>query len=124
MFDFLDEMVNGVERGEMNPLSVYIDLQRLEKQLEAVKERVKPLVMDEVNKYPEKSFKAFGAIIEKKAGASRWDFSGVKEWQMAKQRIYEIESLAKTGGFDASGNEIEKAHKIQGKDTIAIKLIE
>jgi hypothetical protein len=124
MFDFLDEMVNGVERGEMNPLSVYIDLKRLEEQLEAVKERVKPLMMEEVNKYPEKSFKAFGAIIEKKAGASRWDYSNVKEWLYAKQRLVDIEAIAKVGGFDESGNEIQRAHKVQGKETIAVKLVE
>lgn len=114
------ELSEGVLNGDLNALSVYIDLKRFEKDLaEAIKE-VQGFAIQEAEKYPEKSFEAFGASVEKKNGTSRWDYSNIREWNLAKERLKQIEVIAQVGGMDESGNEIPKAFKIEGKPTISI----
>ena len=111
---------NAVLNGELNALSTYIALKRQQMALGSALDAIKDLATDEANKYPEKTFKAFGATIEKKSGASRWDYSGVEEWIKAKERIKQIETISQVGGMDESGNEIQKAFKVSGPSTIAI----
>lgn len=118
------EIVRQVKEGEINALSIYVDLKRYEKELSEALKEIQDFAIEEANKYPEKSFKAFGAMIEKKSGASRWDYSEVREWNLAKERIKQIETIAQVGGMDDSGNEIQRAFKVPGKETIAIKLID
>jgi hypothetical protein len=121
--DFKD-IVKQVKEGDLNALSIYVDLKRYENELTDALSQIKDFALDEASKYPEKTFKAFGAIIEKKSGASRWDYSQVTEWNLAKERLKQIETIAQVGGMDDSGNEIQRAFKVPGKDTIAIKLLD
>lgn len=118
------ELVKQVKEGEINALSIYVDLKRYEKELSEALKEIQDFAITEAEKYEGKSFKAFGALIEKKSGASRWDYSEVKEWLLAKERLKQIETIAQVGGMDESGNEIQRAFKVPGKDTIAIKLID
>lgn len=117
-----NEIIKQVKDGELNSLSIYVDLKRFEKGLKDALDTIKPFAEEEASKYPEKTFKAFGATIEKKSGASRWDYSGVSEWVATKERLKQIETIAQVGGMDESGNEIQRAFKVPGKDTIAISL--
>lgn len=111
--------------GEANPLEAYITLKALVKDLEADLEAIKDLAFDEAAKYPEKSFKAFGAIIEKKSAPSTWDYSQVAELENAKKRVAYVQQIAQSGGgFDTDGVEIGKAIKIEGKSIISIKLLD
>lgn len=48
----------------------------------------------------------------------------VIETVVEKERLKQIETIAQVGGMDESGNEIQRAFKVPGKDTIAIKLID
>ncbi len=109
-----NEIIKQVKDGELNSLSIYVDLKRFEKGLKDALDTIKPFAEEEASKYPEKTFKAFGATIEKK--------SGVKEWVSTKERLKQIETIAQVGGMDESGNEIQRAFKVPGKDTIAISL--
>lgn len=118
------EISDQVVNGEVNALKAYIELKQASAQLEAALKIVYPLAIDEAGKYSEKTFKAFGATIEKRNGPSQWDYSGVLAYQQAQERLKYIQKIAQAGGgFDAQTTEqIEKAVKIEGKTTIAISL--
>lgn len=119
------EIAQKVEDGEVNALKEYIELKRLSNSLSDALTVIQPLAIDEADKYKEKSFKAFGAIVEKKNAAGSWDYTGVAAWNAAKERLKWVEKMAQTGGAadSDSGEIIEKAVKIEGKSTIAIKLL-
>lgn len=120
--DNIKELVSLVESGEINALNAYVILKQEEKMISEAIKLVQPLAISEADKYPEKSFKAFGAMIEKKNAASRWDYSNVQEWLLAKERLKQIETIAQVGGMDDSGNEIQRANKVLGNSTISITL--
>jgi len=119
------ELAEKAQAGEINVLKNFIELKRLKDSLEGALSIIQPLAIDEAGKYPEKSFKAFGAIIEKRSGPSTWDYSQVAAYQAAKERLKWVEKMAQTGGAadSESGEIIEKAIRIEGKTTIAIKLL-
>lgn len=112
-----------VMQGELNPLATYIDLKRsLDECSEAIKQ-IQDLAIDEALKYPEKSFKLNGAVIEKRNAPSTWDYSNCQPYKEAKERLKYIEQLAQIGGMDESGNEVPKAVKIEGRQSIAVKIL-
>lgn len=119
------EIAENVENGEVNALKEFISLKRQGNDLAEALKIIQPLAIDEAEKYPQKSFKAFGAIVEKKNAAGTWDYSVVSAWNAAKERLEWVQKMAQAGGSaDAeSGEIIEKAIKIEGKSTIAIKLL-
>lgn len=112
-----------VMQGELNPLATYIDLKRsLDECSEAIKQ-IQDLAIDEALKYPEKSFKLNGAMIEKRNSLATWDYSNCQPYKEAKERLKYIEQLAQIGGMDESGNEVPKAVRIEGRQSIAVKLL-
>lgn len=118
------ELSEKVKEGVLNPLRVYIDLMKQQKQIAEALDEVKGLAINEALNYPEKTFKMSGAIVEKRSTPSTWDYSNVQQYQEAKQRLAYIQKLAQIGGMDESGNEVPKAVKIEGKQTIAISFQE
>ncbi len=120
-----ETLAGRVKEGDMNALKIYVRLKRDADELSKAMAIVQPLAIDEAEKYKEKSFKAYGAVIEKKNAAGSWDYSMVSAWNAAKERLKWVEKMAQAGGSaDAdSGEIIEKAVKIEGKSTIAIKLL-
>lgn len=110
--------------GEINPLEAYIEIKRLSNEISQAEAVVKDLAINEADKYPSKSFSAFGAQIEKRNGPSTWDYSSCAAHIQAKERLKYIEKIAQAGGgADANtGEEIGKAIKIEGKSTIAVKI--
>lgn len=118
------EISDQVVNGEINALKAFVELKMAAAELDSALKIIQPLAIDEASNYPEKSFKAFGAVIEKRNAASSWDYSGVTAYQQAKERLKYIEKVAQAGGgFDATTTEeIGKAVKIEGKATIAISL--
>lgn len=118
------ELALSVQAGDCDPLSAYVELKKIEAELEQAIKIVQPLAINEADKWKEKSFKAFGAIIEKKSAACRWDYSNVAAYNHAKAKLEYIQKIAQAGGgFDAETTEqVEAAIKIEGKATISIKL--
>lgn len=118
------EITDQVVNGDINALKAYIDLKVAEKELEYALAVVQPLAINEADKYTEKTFKAFGAVIEKRSAPGRWDYAQVNAWKQAKDRLAYIEKISQAGGgadMD-SGEVIDKAIKIPGKAIIAINL--
>lgn len=114
------QLVEMAISGESNPLDLYIQLKAQEVAISEALEMIKPLATQEADKYPENSFMAFGGRVEKKSVGARWDYSGVSEWVETKNRLAQIEAIAKVGGADESGNEIQKAEKKEGAKSISI----
>lgn len=112
---------NEVKEGRVNPLEAYIALKAAANDLEKALKEVQDLAIDEANKYGQKSFQAFGAKIEVRNGASRWDYKSVKAHVQLSTQLKYIEDLAKAGGgVTMDGEIVEPATKINGRETIAI----
>ena len=73
-------IVVAVLDGEENPLEVDIRLRYLGEMVEQIRgnEELKEAVLDEANKYPEKTFTEYGAEITKCAVGTRYDYSECK----------------------------------------------
>lgn len=117
------EIAEKAQSGTIDPLKAYVDLKMMEAELQQALKSVQPLAISEADKWAEKSFQYAGVIIEKRAAPATWDYSGVRAYAEAKERLSYVEQIAKAGGgMDSSGNEIEKAVKIEGRASIAIKI--
>lgn len=117
------QLVNQVLNGETDALKAYIELKRIEKELEFAINQVQPLAISEADKYPGKSFEMFGAFIEKKNAPARWDYSMVTAYQQQKAKLDYIQKIAQAGGgYDSeTSEEIAAAAKVEGKSTITVK---
>lgn len=116
-------MLSEVLEGRMDALDAFINLRKHLKELENVLVELQPLAITEAEKYGAKSFEAFGAKIELRNGASRWNFQG-SAYESAKARLEYVQNIAKAGGGadPNTGEVIDAATKVEGKSTIAITL--
>lgn len=117
-----------VENGDRPALRTYIELKKIEKALEASIKNVQPLAVDEAEKFDKKSFEHFGAKIEVKNAASRWDYAGVTAVNHAQERLKLYQQLAQNAAmagqevYGGDGVVIQPAKKIEGKTTIAVSV--
>ena len=121
----MNEITQLVLNGEKDALLAYIELKSIEKEVKASLEKIKDLAIAEAEKFGEKSFKAFGAKVELRNSAGRWDFKHLEWYRHGKHQ----EDLAKES-FNANkkgmtysnedGEVIEPAKFNPGKLTIAI----
>jgi hypothetical protein len=118
----INRILQEVADGNSNPLEAYIQFKKLEKELENAIKAVQADAINEAAKYPEKSFKAFGAVIEKRNAPSKWTYDHISAWISAKENLKRIETLAQAGGAvdEESGEVIDRAIKVHGKETIAL----
>ena len=131
ILDSIGELYWAWQEGKVDALAFYITLNRIEKHLAAVKEEVKEYAIQQADQWHEKSFSYFGATIEKKASAGRWDYKGIRAWTEAKANLQAIEERAKAAyqaaqkfGMQtatADGEEIELPTYTAGSEIIAIK---
>lgn len=114
------ELANRVEAGDCNALDSYIALKKAQAELEIALKLVQPLALNEAEKYGQKSFSAFGAKIELKNGPSTYSWCGVITDMERKLKYYK--DMSKVGQFadPETGELIEGAIKLEGKQTIAI----
>ncbi len=126
----LEELGNAWREGSIDALATYITLNRISKMLDGLKDEVKPYAIEQSGQWHEKTFSYFGATIEKKSGAGRWDFKGVQAWNEAKATLSAIEERAKAAAqaqkFGAAmvsedGELLEGATYTPGADIIALK---
>lgn len=82
---FSTDIVGKVKSGELNALEVYTRLKALEKTSENITKQIRDDVMKIVDKYPEKSFNAFGSVVEKSETGVKYSYEncGDPEWQEA-----------------------------------------
>jgi hypothetical protein len=120
-----------VEEGNASALDAYCHLSHLEKQIKAAKEQIQQKAINEAQKHG-KTFQHMGFEIQCRAGAGRWKFDHLDEWAALKQKMLQVEHLAKWSYQSeqknimpvTDGGEIVKpAEYIAGSETIALKEI-
>jgi hypothetical protein len=114
------EIAGLVGAGEINPLEAYIILKELQGKTELAIKQVLDSALTEAGKYPEKSFKAYGAKIEVRNGPSTFKFcEAILNY---KAKLKQLEEQSKLGEFadPDSGEIISKAIKTEGKTTLSI----
>ena len=120
-----------VEEGNASALDAYCHLTRLEKQIKAAKEQIQQQAINEAQKHG-KTFQHMGFEIQCRSGAGRWKFDHLDEWAALKQKMLQVEHLAKWSYQSeqknimpvTDGGEIVKpAEYIAGSETIALKEI-
>lgn len=127
----LDELAQTWRDGNIDALAFYITLARLEKQISELKDEVKPYAIEQSGQWHEKQFSYFGATIEKRAAAGKWDFSNISAWKGLKEHLKAVEERAKAAyqaaqkfGMQTAtqdGEEIELPAYVSGGEIIAIK---
>lgn len=101
---FVKGVVNSVKNGDANPLEVLVMLRAVEAAAEEIREEIQENVVREADKYAEKKFERYGAVIEKSEVGTKYNYSrsGDTEWerlnsefQALKSRLSEREAFLK-----------------------------
>jgi hypothetical protein len=92
---FSDSIIQAVQGGELNPLDVAVQLKAMELASERIRKETKVELLNEVSKYPEKSFTYNGNTITKAEHGTKYCFDkcGDPEWEMLNQQK---ESIARS----------------------------
>lgn len=72
---FSDGVIESVQRGEINPLTVLIQLRAMEKASGRILKEIHENLMTEAGKYPGNEFEFMGNKITKSEHGTRYDFS-------------------------------------------------
>ncbi len=119
----IEKILNDVEEGNVNPLIAYIELHKLIVKAQDALDKIKEAAIDEAYKYPEKSIEINGVIVEKRNTPTRWDYSECETIKQVNEYLQKLQKIAQNGGVDPQTGELLRAKKIEGKTTIAIKLL-
>jgi len=90
----MKSLFQSILDGEEKPSKLYIELLS---QKEVIDEQIailKPLMLEELNSYPEKEVAIGGLTFQKKSAAGRWDYSDIAQWNAYKEKIKELENYA------------------------------
>jgi len=97
----LDNYVNLVKQqilsGSENPLKIAIQLKAMGEIISSLTKDadIKSLILDEAEKYPEKSFDDYGARFEKKEVGVKYDYSNDGKWVKINNEIKVLSILRK-----------------------------
>jgi len=72
---FSDGVIQSVKEGEINPLTVLIQLKAMEKATERILKEIKENLLTESDKYSEKEFDFMGNKITKAEHGTKYDYS-------------------------------------------------
>lgn len=86
---FSDGVIESVQAGEINPLTVLIQLRAMEKASERILKEIKANIMTEADKYPGNDFEYMGNKITKAEHGTTYDYSvcGDNEWYEIKAKM-------------------------------------
>jgi len=76
---FVDKVVSEVEGGLINPLDLVIYLRSIQKSIDGINDKVKQMIIDEADKYPQKSFEYKGAMISKEELGTKYDYENCED---------------------------------------------
>ena len=114
------EIAGLVSSGDINPLEGYIILKELQGKTELAIKQIQELAIQEGLKYGEKSFNAYGAKVEMRNSPSTYKFcAAITSFEDKLKQLKEHSKLGEFADTD-SGELIDKAVKIDGKQTISI----
>ena len=91
---FSDGIIQAVKEGEINPITVAVQLKAMKTASERIAKEISPELMTEVSKYPEANFEFMGNKISKAEHGTKYDFSKCNHprWN---ELTAEIEELTK-----------------------------
>lgn len=72
---FSDGVIESVQRGEINPLTVLVQLRAMKQASERILKEIHDNIMREADKYPGNEFEFSGNKITKSEHGTRYDFS-------------------------------------------------
>lgn len=127
----MSSIVQDVIDGNENPLKAFAILKEVEKHCKKCLEEIASDVMNEANKYSEKSFTDSGYQFEKRNGSARYDFSHIQEHSELKSKIKAFEEKSKqayrnwqkgiTAVDDETGEVIPQPKVTYSKDVLIVK---
>lgn len=128
------DIVNAVmEEGTMQALEGYVQLKRLEAEVGAAIDMLKESAITAAAAYGKGEHEAFGAIIQCKAGAGRWDFKHLPWYTNLDMLMKSKQEMAKAA-YNAqqkmqplpvdleTGEQVEAANYTPGAETVSISL--
>ena len=101
---FSDGVIEDVQAGNINPLTVLIQLRAMERASERILKEINPNIMNEADKYPGTEFEYLGNKITKVEHGTSYDYSKCNDptWaraynlaQEAKEQLKERENFLK-----------------------------
>lgn len=120
---FSDGVIESVKGGELNPLTVLIQLRAMEKASDRILKEIKTELLNEADKHPEKSFEFAGNEITKAEHGTKYDFTNCNypKWNELTAEINELKKeLLETESFlKAIRNPLEI---LQGDEVLIITL--
>lgn len=126
--DYIKDLAIKVFNGELKALDAYAELHAIKKDLDDAIESVKEQAITDVIEYGKEGTVINGYRFIKTNAAGRWMFGNVTLYNQYKDKLKNIEELAKmaskTGGHVTTedGEVIEPAVFIAGGETITAKL--
>ena len=93
-----ENLINGVNNGEIDPLRLQVFFAAVEKMAKAVKDAVRDNSVDEVLSRSDdgKSCKVAGAKIEVAETGVKYDYSVIPSWQNVQRKIDALKELQKS----------------------------
>lgn len=91
---FSDGVIKSVQGGEINPLTVLVQLKAMEKATERILKEIKPNLLNEADKYPGNEFDFMGNKITKTEHGTKYDYSACGD-PMYKELKDQIDELTK-----------------------------
>ena len=127
-----DELTDKAKDGLESPLKAYIELKKEIDRLTLLQETIKRDAITEANKQDDNQFEMFGAKIRYvESAGSRWDFSGIDDWNRLKDEMKLVEEKHKAAYqawkrgsqyIDENGEVIAPAAYKEGNPTISISI--
>lgn len=124
MKNFVTKIIDEVENGNINPLQLDVQMKRIQELCEAIREKTRTLVLDEVAKY-EKVFNLHGATISLTERAS-YDYSNDTECVRLEKDLKarkEMLKAIKMPLVDEATGEVLNPPIIKKSDILTIKIL-
>lgn len=121
------------DEGTITPLDGYVRLKRMEREVADALSKVKAGAIKEAAEYGKGRHEAFGAIVETKSAAGRWDFSSLP-WYTSLNMMMETKMGQAKAAFAArekmqplpvdmeTNEEIQPASYTPGSEAVSISL--
>ena len=128
-----EDLVSSVNEGFVNPLEAFVAIKHMEEVCKLANKQLKDQALTEAETYgvESKDLKVYGAQIQVRNGAGRWNFSHIKEISQLEDQLKELKDSHKTAyKMRLKGNQmvteegelIDPAYYVEAGQVIAIKL--
>lgn len=95
MQNTIDTVIQSINLGYTNPLEAFAVFKKLEKLFTEAKKKVDELAIEEAEKYGVTQFEYSNQKFELRNSSRTYDYSNIKEWIDAKQKLKEVEEKYK-----------------------------